>query len=112
MLDVVVIRESECPWVSPLVITRKKDNSLRLCIDLCQVNLRTKCDAYNLPRIEESLNMLAEATYVSSLALKSCFWRVEVAEEHKEHVAFSAGPLGLFKCNVMPFGVTNGPATL
>ena len=111
MLKAGVIRESYSPWSSPLVLVRKKDNSLRLCVDFRQVNQKTVRDSYYLPRIEESMNALAGAKYFTVLDLKSGFWQVEVAEEHKERTAFTVGPLGLFECNTMPFGVTNGPAT-
>ena len=79
-----MIRESRSPWVSPLVIVRKKDNSLCICIDLRQVNLRTKRDVYYLPMIQESLDMLAESTYLRYLDLKSGYWQVELEQDHKE----------------------------
>ena len=111
MLNAGLIRDSYSPWASPLVLVRKKDNSLRLCIDFRLVNKKTIRDSYYLPRIDESMNALAGAKLFSVLDLKSGFWQVEVAEEHRERTAFTAGPLGLYECNVLPFGVTNGPAT-
>ena len=111
MLEAGVIRESHSPWASPLVLVRKKDKSLRICIDMRQVNLRTVRDSYYLPRIEESLDSLAASRYFSSLDLKSGYWQVELEESHKERTAFTAGPLGLYECNVMPYGLSNGCAT-
>jgi transposase InsO family protein len=111
MLKAGLIRDSFSPWASPLVLVRKKDNSLRLCVDFHLVNQKTVRDSYYLPRIDESMNALSGAKYFTCLDLKSGYWQVEMAEEHRERTAFTAGPLGLFECNVMPFGVTNGPAT-
>lgn len=111
MLDAGIIRESKSPWASPLVVVRKKDNSLRVCIDMRAINNLTIRDAYYMPRMEESMDALAGAEYFSSLDLKSGYWQVELEEAHKERTAFTAGSLGLFECNTMPFGVTNGCAT-
>ena len=111
MLDSGVIRESHSPYASPLVLVRKKDNTLRICIDLRLVNLRTIRDAYYMPRMEESMDSLVDSVYFSCLDLKSGFWQVEVEESHKERTAFTVGPLGLYECNTMPFGLTNGCAT-
>ena len=110
MLQAGVIRESSSPWSSPLVFARKHDMSLRLCIDLREVNRRTVKDAYYLPRIEETLDSLSGSTLFTSLDLKQGFWQIEIEETHKGRTAFSAAPLGFFECNRMPFGATNGPA--
>lgn len=84
MLNAGLISESFSPWASPLVLVRKKDGSLRLCIDFGLVNKKTIRDSYYLPRIDESMNALAGAHFVSVLDLKLGFWPVELAEEHKE----------------------------
>ena len=59
MLDIGTIRKSSSPWASAVVLIRKKDGSLRFCIDLRQLNARTIKDAYSLPCIEETLDCLA-----------------------------------------------------
>ena len=105
-----VIRESCSPWNSPLVFARKQDNSLRLCIDLREVNKRTIKDAYYLPRIDETLDSLAGSSFFSCLDLQMGFWQIEIEEAHKSITAFSAAPLGFYECQRMPFGATNGPA--
>eukprot|EP00918_Siedleckia_nematoides_P052324 GHVU01114360.1.p2 GENE.GHVU01114360.1~~GHVU01114360.1.p2 ORF type:complete len:222 (+),score=15.43 GHVU01114360.1:911-1576(+) len=111
MLNAGVIRESFSPFASPLVLVKKKDGTLRLCVDYRMVNQKTVKDSYYLPRIEESMHALSGAKYFSCLDLKSGFWQVEVAEEHRERTAFTAGPLGLYEFETLPFGVCNGPAT-
>ena len=90
---------------------RKKDGSLRFCIDLRHLNNRTIKDAYSLPRIEETLDCLNGAKIFTSLDLKSGYWQVEMEEESKPLTAFTIGPLGFFECERMPFGLTNAPAT-
>jgi transposase InsO family protein len=111
MLACNVIRPSSSAWSSPVVLVRKSDGGLRFCVDYRQVNACTKRDAYDLPRIEETIDCLKGAKYFSCLDLKSGYWQVEMKEEDKPITAFSVGPLGFFEFNSMPFGLCNSPAT-
>ena len=111
MVNIGAIRKSQSPWASAIVLVRKKDGSLRFCIDLRKLNERTVKDAYSLPRIEESLDCLNGAQIFSSVDLKSGYWQVELTEESKAKTAFTVGPLGFYECIRMPFGLTNAPAT-
>ena len=111
LLDHDIIRESNSPWASSIVLVRKKDGRLRFCIDYRLLNQRTVKDSYALPRIEEMLDVLAGAKYFSTLDLRSGYYQVDVAEDHKPRTAFTVGPLGFFECTRMPFGLTNAPAT-
>ena len=111
MLDMGAIRESESPYSSNVVLAKKKDGTLRFCIDLRRLNSKTIRDSYALPRIEETLNTLAGARWFSTLDLKSGYWQVEVAEEDKHKTAFTVGNIGFYECNRMAFGLTNAPAT-
>lgn len=106
-----VIRRSHSPFSSNMVLVRKSDNSLRLCIDYRQLNSRTIKDSYALPRIEELLDSLVGAQLFSVLDMKSGYHQVEIAEQDKEKTAFTAGPLGFYEYNRMPFGLSNSPAT-
>ena len=97
MLDGGHIRPSQSPWAFPIVLVRKKDNTLRFCVDYRVLNKRTKRDAFALPRIEETMDHLAGARFFSCLDLKAGYWQVEVEEAHKERTAFTVGPLGLYE---------------
>ena len=112
MEAVGAIRRSNSPWASPVVLVKKKDGSLRFCIDLWKLNARTIKDAYSLPRIEESLDCLNGASIFTSLDLKSGYWQVELDDKSIPLTAFTVGPLGFYECIRMPFGLTNAPATL
>ena len=111
MLDIGVIRESRSPWASNIVPVRKKDGKIRFCIDFRQLNKRTVKDAYAIPRMEDTLDVLHGKMRYSCIDLKTGYWQVEMQEEDKACTAFTVGPLGLYECNRLPFGLTNTPAT-
>ena len=106
MLDQDVIKPTNSPWASPVVIVKKKDGSPRFCVDYHKVNTVTRKDAYPLPRVDDTLDTLAGSKWFSTLDLLSGYWQVEVRPEDREKT-----PDGLFEFNVMPFGLCNAPAT-
>lgn len=110
LLETQVIRESCSPYASPIVLVRKKDGSLRLCVDYRQLNSKTRRDSFPLPRIEESLDALCGAHWFSTMDLASGYNQVPVAEKDKSKTAFCT-PFGLFEFNRMPFGLCNAPST-
>ena len=111
MLQFGAIRHSNSPWVSAVVLVRKKDGSLRFCIDLRRLNARMIKDAYSLPHINETLDCLGGAIIFTSLDLKSGYWQVEMDEESKALTVFTVGPLGFYERERMPFGLMNALAT-
>ena len=98
MLEIGAIRKSQSPSESAVVLVRKKDWSLRFCIDLRKLNARTIRDAYGLPHIDEILDCLKGALLFSSIDLKAGYWQVEMDEDSKVLTAFTVGPLGFYEC--------------
>ena len=110
MLNNKIITPSSSPWASPVVLVRKKDGSLRFCVDYRKINAITRKDAYPLPRVDDTLDALACCKWFTTLDLLSGYWQVEVDEKDREKTAF-ATPDGLFEFTRMPFGLCNAPAT-
>ena len=111
MTEKKVIRPSNSPWSSPVVLVRKKDNSLRFCIDFRKLNMATKMDAYPLPRADACLDELAGCKFFSCMDLISGYWQLAMDEESIPKTAFSIPGGGHFEFLKMPFGLCGAPAT-
>ena len=107
MLDSGVIQESTSPWSSPLTVAKKKDGSLRLCVDYRRLNAQAKRDAKSLPRIDETLSLLNGNRYFSSLDLIAGYWQLQLDASSKPLTAFSAGSEALYEFNRIPFGYSS-----
>ena len=105
-----IIKKSNSPWSSPVVLVTKKDGSQRFCVDYRQVNAVTVKDAYPLPHIDDSLCALSGAKWFSTLDLASGYWQVPMDPASSGKAAF-VNTSGLYGWNVMPFGLTWSPST-
>ena len=93
------------------MLVRKKDGSLRFCIDFRKLNSLTVKDSHPLPCICETLESLAGAAHYLTFDMNSGFWQVPMDEESKQYTAFTLGSMGLYKCESMPFGLCNALPT-
>ena len=106
-----VIKRSTSSYAAPVVLVRKKDNSLRLCVDYRKLNEKTIKDAYPLPRIDEALEALHGSRFFTSLDLDQGYYQVEIEEEDKHKTAFRVGTGGLYEYERLPMGLCNSPST-
>ena len=110
MVQKKIIVPSYSPYAAPIVVVRKKDGSIRLCIDYRRLNDETINDAFPLPRIEDSFDLLSGAKFFSTLDLGSGYYQIAMAPEDQEKTAFSC-PYGSFHYLRMPQGLKSAPAT-
>ena len=94
------IEASDSPWSSPVVLVTKKDGGTRFCVDYRQLNDATIKDAYPLPRIDDTLDMLAGKQWFSTLDLASGYWQVSLSKEARAKTAFATHSW-LFQFRVM-----------
>ena len=111
MLDAGVIQPSNSPWCNAVVLVRKKDGSLRFCIDFRKLNSLTVKDSHPLPHICETLESLTGAAHYSTFNMNSGFWQVPMDKESKQYTAFTLGSMGLYECESMPFGLCHALPT-
>ena len=104
------IESSDRPWASPVVLVTKIDGSTRFCVDYRRLNSLTTKDAYPLARIDDSLWLLGNQLWFSTMYLASGNWQVAMSPEAKRKAAFVMNE-GLFQFRIMPFGLCNAPAT-
>ena len=104
MLVAGVIEPSSSEWASPIVLVGKKDGTLRFCIDYRRLNSESLADAYPMPRIDDLIDRLGKARYISTLDLTRGYWQVPMAKASRHLTAFTT-PFGLFQFRVMPFGL-------
>src|SRR6185312_5431886 len=110
LLDAGFIRPSKSPFGAAILFVKKKDGSMRMCVDYRALNDQTVKNRYPLPRIDELFDRLQGAKYFTSIDLRSGYHQIRVAEQDVPKTAFRCR-YGHFEYTVMPFGLTNAPAT-
>lgn len=105
-----IIEHSCSAYSSPLVVCRKKNGDMRLCVDYRKLNKKTVKDKYPLPIIEEVLDNLSNSKVFTTLDLKNAFFHVEVEEHSRKYTSFRTDT-HQFQFVKVPFGLTNSPST-
>ena len=109
-LEAGVVIPSNSAWSSPVCLVRKKDGSVRWCINYRKLNDVTAKDEYPLPRIDTCLDCLGSAKFFSTVDMQSGYWQLQVVEEDRPKTAFIT-KYGLFEYRKLPFGLCGAPST-
>jgi hypothetical protein len=110
LLDKEYIRPSVSPWGETILFLKKKDSTLRLCINYRQLNKMTNKEKYPLPRINDLFDQVGGANIFSKLDLRSSYHHVRIKDEDIRKTTFRTR-YGHYEFVVIPFGLTNAPAT-
>jgi len=107
-LDKKFVRPSVSPWGASVLLVKKKDGSMRLCIDYRQLNKVTIKNMYSLPRIDDLMDQLVGARVFSKIDLRLGYHQIKMKDEDMQKTAFMTR-YRHYEYSVMPFGVTNAP---
>lgn len=110
-LDWGVVEPSKSAWRSSILLVKRKDDDYRWVVDFRALNKVSKPDAYPMPRVNDILDSLRDAKYLSSIDLKSAYYQIPLDEESKEKTAFVIPGRGLFQFTRMPQGLNTSAAT-
>ena len=110
MLHDGIIQPSHSPWTTPMVLVPKKNGTLRICIDYCKLNAVTRPDPFPIPRIDDLLDGMSSAKFITTLDLARGYWQVSMDPASRERTAFSTDFVK-YEFRVMPFGLVGAPTT-
>ena len=110
LLDIGVIEHSCSEYSSPVVMIPKPDGSQRVCIDYRKINAVTRPDSFPIPRIDDLIDKVSGAKYLTKIDLRKGYYQVPLAKAARPLTAFAV-PGGLYQFKTMPFGLRNAPAT-
>jgi len=100
-----IVEPAVSPWASNVVLVKKKDGTLRFCIDYRRLNSVTRQDSYPLPLIDNCLNAFSGSSWYSTLNLRSGYYNIPIAEKDRDKSAFVTRS-DCYRFTVMPFGLT------
>jgi hypothetical protein len=110
MLELGIIEESQSSWASPIILVDKPDGTFRFVVDYRKVNNVSEIDAFPLPRIDDLIDRIGDAKYITKIDISKAYWQVNLTERSKEISAFTT-PWGIYNFKVLPFGLASAPST-
>lgn len=110
LLDNGLAEQSYSSWASPSLLVSKPDGTFRFCTDYRRVNKLSKSDSFPLPRLEDCVDCVGAAKYVTKCDLLKGYYQIPLTPRAREISAFVT-PSGLYSYKVMPFGLRNAPCS-